>query len=327
MRSRETSPAFIRRTILRGSQRMPKLNSAAASALAVAAIILAVNSARADNAKPWWLKLSAGASYDDNVNLSVLDLKSGKGDGIGNFGLSTGYKLVDSESSRLAISYDFSQSLHAKLTNFNIQSHEFGLSGTTSMGGATLGLSYSFYHLLLAGRSFLDMHVANPSVSGFVLPHIYVRGSYFYYRKSFYTVPGRDASNQQPDLTVFYFFNGAKSYVSMDSHYEIEKTSAPEYDYKGYAIGVKMQNPVDFGATTVDFQAGYTYLHRSYENITPSIGAKRFENRSTVRFATEIPLPDRFALAIDYRYMNRDSNLLITKYSENVIGSTLSYNF
>lgn len=306
---------------------MPSFKSWAAAMLVAAAGLATISPSQAAGAKPWSLGLSAGYSYDNNVNVSALDVKAGKGDTVANFGLDAGYKLVDGPTNKLSVSYDFSQSLHGTLSNFDIRSHALGISGTTDWGNTTLGLSYTFYHLLLAGRNFLDMHVVNPSISGFVAPHLYLRASYFYYGKSFYTYVARDASHHEPHMTLFYFFNGAKSYFSLDAQYQIENTTGAQFDYKGYAFTASVQQPLDLGVTTVKFKAEYTYLRRNYDNITPSIGVKRYEDRSTVQASAEVPLTRRLAFTIKDRYMDRNSNLLSTKYTENVIGGTLRYNF
>lgn len=296
-----------------------------ASLLFFAAASLASTAAYAQDSKPWSLGLKAGVSYDDNVTIQQLDVKSGQGDTIGNFELAAGYNLLDTKTNKLEVTYDFSQSLHETLTNFDIQSHSIGFSGSTDLNGVSLGYAYSFYHLLLGGKSFLDMHVVNPSISTFVLPNVLVRGSYFYYDKSFYTATARDATQHQPDVTAFYFFNQSKAYVSLGAHYEIEDTVAPEFDYKGYALSANLQLPVDLGSREVKFNAGYTYLHRNYDNITPSIGVKRFENRSTFRVAAETPLVDALDVTVDYRYIDRHSNLASSNYKENVVSGMLGY--
>lgn len=298
-----------------------------ASLFLAASAILSATPSSAASARPWSLGISAGASYDDNVNVSALDVKAGKGDAMGNFGLDAGYKLVDDGTNKLAVSYDFSQSLHATLSQFDIQSHALGMSASTEWDGTTLGLSYTFYHMLLGGSRFLDMHVVNPSVSGFVTPHLYLRASYFYYGKSFYTYVARDASHHEPHMTLFYFFNHAKSFVSLDAQYQIENTTGAQYDYKGYAVTASVQQPLDLGFTTVKFKAGYTYLHRNYDNITPSIGVKRYEDRSTVQASAEVPLTEGLSFELKDRYMDRNSNLLTTKYTENVISGSLHYAF
>lgn len=296
-----------------------------ASVLLVAAAMLASTAAYAQDSKPWSLELKAGVSHDDNVTVQQLDVKSGRGDTIGNFELAAGYKLLDSKTDKLTLNYDFSQSLHETLSNFDIQSHSIGFTGSTDLDGVSLGYAYSFYHLLLGGKSFLDMHVVNPSISTFVLPNVLIRGSYFYYDKSFYTATARDATQHQPDVTAFYFFDQSKAYVSLGAHYEIENTVAPEFDYKGYALSANLQMPVDLGISEVKFDAGYTYLHRNYDNITPSLGVKRFENRSTFRVAAEIPLIEQLDVTLDYRYVDRHSNLASSNYKENVVGAMLGY--
>lgn len=309
-----------------GHRNMRSHYTLAASLLVVSALVMP-QAAMAQDSKPWSLGLKAGVSYDDNVTIQQLDVKSGIGDTIGNFEANAAYKLVDSQTNQLTLNYNFSQSLHKKLTNFDIQSHDIGFSGSTKVGGTTLGLSYSFYHLLLGGKRFLNMQVVSPSISGFIAPNVFLRGSYSYYDKQFHSVVARNASHHEPDITAFYFFNQSKSYVSLGGHYEIENTASPEFDYKGYALTAALQQPVAVGAREVKLNASYTYLHRNYNNITPSIGAKRYETRSTVAVSAEVPIVNRFSFIADYRYVDRQSNLSSANYKENVISGSLGYEF
>lgn len=301
---------------------------AAAGSFLAAAMALGSSSASAEGTQPWWLDLKAGVAYDDNVTVEQLDTKAGIGDAVGNFELSTGYKFVDSKTDKFSVSYDFSQSLHAKLSDFDIQSHSLSLYGSTQFDGATVDGTYSYYHLLLAGRNFLDIHMLNPGVLYPVAPQIFVRGDYFYMYKSFLGADApRSGSHHQPEAEMFYFFDQAHAYVLLGGDYQIETTNGPEFAYKGYELKAGLKMPFDFFSGEGEFTANYAYLNRNYDNITPSIGAKRFENRSTVKVGAEVPVVDRLAFALDYQFIDRHSNLPTANYTENVIGGTLGYKY
>lgn len=289
---------------------------------------LIATSAFAKDDKPWSLNLKAGATYDDNIVIEQIDTATGVADTSADFELAAGYKLVDTKVSKLAVGYDFSQSLHSKLPAFDIQSHALSISGSMQTGGTTLSASYSFYHLFLGGRNFLDLHVVDPSVLIPVSSHVFVRGAYLYLNKSFLGTNGRrSASHHQPGLQAFYFFDQARAYVLAGADYEIEDASGPEFSYKGYALTARLQLPFEVLSRDATLKADYTYLHLNYDNITPSIGVKRFETRSTVRIGAVIPIAGGLSFLADYKYIDRNSNLLSTKYTENILSGALSYDF
>ncbi|MBU6442955.1 MAG: DUF560 domain-containing protein [Alphaproteobacteria bacterium] len=301
----------------------------AALSLAAGLGILGWPPAQAADTNPWSLGLKAGVTYDDNVVLQQTDIKTGIGDTSADFELNAGYKLIDTKTDSLSIGYDFSQNLHAKLKNFDIQNHNISIVGSTQFEGATLGASYTFYHLFLAGGNFLDLHALNPSVLVSVTPQIFVRAAYLYMGTSFLTPATKDrsASHHQPETQLFYFFDNSRAYVLVGANYQIENANSAEFSYKGYALTASLQLPIDLPVAGSKLTVGYTYLSRNYDAITPSIGVKRYERRSTVTAGVTVPLVDKLSATLDYKYMDRSSNLLTTNYSENVIGAALHYDF
>ncbi|MDE1938434.1 MAG: hypothetical protein KGI68_05390 [Alphaproteobacteria bacterium] len=327
-RTHKSGLSHQRQTEAFGAQFMIIRGTTAKFILFAAAFALSVSAAQAGDEKPWSLQLQAGTSYDDNVLIEQIDTTSGGGDVAANLALSAGYKLVDSKTDKLSIGYDFTQSLHGKLTAFDIQNHDLSISGSTQIDGTTLGASYSFYHLLLGGRSFLDLHLVNPSILIPVTPHIFVRGAYMYMYKSFLgSNSNRSASHHQPEGQVFYFFDDARAYLQAGGDYEIENANGPEFTYKGYALNTSLQLPLNVMSREGKLTASYTYLHRNYDNITPLIGAKRHETRSTFKVGAEVPLVEKLSFLLDYQHVDSNSNLPSAKYTENVISGALRYDF
>lgn len=292
-----------------------------------ASIIVFSAGASAKDTKPWSLSIKAGIQYDDNVTVDQTDVTTGIGDTAAVFEASAGYKLIDKKSGSLEVGYDFSQSLHQDLSDFDIQNHGLSVSGSIDTSGLTIGGMYTFYHLLLGGHRFLDMHMLSPSVAGFVTPQLYVRASYIFFDKSFKTALARDATNHQPGVDAYYFFDDAKAFVSFGGHYEIENATGPEFDYSGYALTTSLQLPLDISQRPGKLKAGYTYSKRNYGNITPSIGVKRRENRSTFHTEADVPLIGDLSGVAEYQYIDRSSNLPSADYTENVITGSLKYDF
>ena len=292
------------------------------------ASILALSTvASAKDTKPWSLSIKAGIQYDDNVTVDQTDVTTGIGDTAAVFEASAGYKLIDEKSGSLEVGYDFSQSLHQDLSSFDIQNHGLSVSGSIDADGLTIGGMYTFYHLLLGGHRFLDMHMLSPSVAAFVTPQLYLRASYIFFDKSFKTAPTRDATNHRPGVDAYYFFDDAKAFVSVGGHYEIENATGPEFDYNGYALVTSLQLPLEITQKPGKLKADYTYSKRNYSNVTPSIGVKRRENRSTFHAEADVPLIGGLSGIAEYQYIDRSSNLPSADYTENVITGSLKYDF
>ena len=154
-----------------------------------------------------------------------------------------------------------------------------------------------------------------------------MRGGYTYIDKSFKQSPKRDAKTHQVSGDAYYFFYSNKGFVRFGGLYEDENTVDPALTYKGYQLNANLQLPMHLWSRTGKLKFGYNYRDRSYDNITPSLAAKRNEQRSTFRAGMELPLTDELSFAPEYRYVDRASNFAISNYTENVASGTLSYRF
>src|SRR5262245_36601052 len=134
------------------------------TALTSAAVLLGALSSDVAYAekKAWRLSLEGGVEFDDNLAVDENDLHAGKGDAAATFQLGAGYKLLDTDQSRVEIGYDFYQSVYADLSEFNYQEHSPTLSVSTKVDGIKFGFTYSYLHSLLDNRFFLDQHALSP---------------------------------------------------------------------------------------------------------------------------------------------------------------------
>lgn len=298
-----------------------------AAMLVASAAALATVPALAKDEKPFSLVVTAGAEYDSNVSVEQTDVITREGDVLAILGVEAKYKAKVAEKTSFTLGYEFEQTLHSDFTDFDMQTHTMSAGVDTRVAGVGLGLDYSFFHILLGGDGFLDMHQITPSVSGFVSKSIYLRGSYSYLDKDFKAIDSRDAENHQVEGDAYYFFMKNKAYLSLGARYEQENTVDPALDYDGFQLSANLQLPISLLDRAGKVKFGYSYRERQYDNITPSIREKRHENRSTFKAGAELPLIGKFTLKPEYRYVDRNSNYAFSDYNEHVVTGTLSYKF
>lgn len=295
--------------------------------LVAGAALLTTVSAQAKDEKPFSLVVTAGAEYDSNVSVEQTDVITRQGDMLAILGVEAKYKAKLADKTALTLGYDFEQTLHSDFTDFDMQTHTLSAGLDTQVAGVGVGADYSFSHILLGGDGFLDMHQLSPSVSRFVTKSLYVRGGYTYLDKNFDTFDSRDAKNQQVDGSAYYFFMNNKAYVSFGARYEHENTVSATLDYDSFQLSANLQLPITLLERAGKVKFGYAYRERQYDNITPSIGEKREENRSTFKASAELPLVGKFVFKPEYRYVNRNSNYAFSNYNEHVVTGKISYKF
>ena len=241
--------------------------------------------------------------------------------------LSTSYKIPTSSASSITLGYDFSQSLHQTLSSFDIQLHTASISGALKVRGSSLGLSYSFSHVLLGGHPFLDMHFISPSVLVPVNSQIFVRPSFIYLDERFPTYSTHDAKHSQPGLQAFYFFDQAHAFVLVGANYQRETTAGPEFTYRGYALDASLTLPVRVLRQESKLKASYEWLSYNYDYITPTIGVNRFDRAATFKLAAEMPILKKLSLNIEAKHIVRRSNVYFANLGENVGSAQLVYKF
>ena len=108
-----------------------------------------------------------GLEYDSNIVLAPLDGEAGavfgkQSDGRAVFLAGGRYALWRAERAELTAGYDFFQSLHFDLSEFNMQDHRGSLAVTGSVGLVDGGVMGAYDYYLRDGQSFLQQGEAFP---------------------------------------------------------------------------------------------------------------------------------------------------------------------
>ncbi|MEQ1865870.1 MAG: hypothetical protein ABL996_14630 [Micropepsaceae bacterium] len=318
------------------------LTKYAATGIAAALIMAPAAYAKGQS---WWLDLEGGIEVDDNVavnqnideNGDKIDASSGSSDFAATFEVDAGYKVIDTDDSRIEIGYNFFQSLYQDLNEFNYTEHTPSLNAWTKVGGVKLGITYTYLNASLDNDFFLEEHIFSPSITAYVTEQIYVSAFYRYLDKNYNHLDGRrDARTQQPGGDVFYYWDKAnRGYVSAGASYTIEDTDItpvdyPSYGYDGVSLRGAVQLPFDAFERKSRLRLAYAFQQRDYDELTstpPPVGARREDERHTVRLKLEVDVMGNMKAIGEYRFIDRNSNLVTADYQENIASAALRFSF
>ena len=277
--------------------------------------------------KRWFLSANAGIEYDDNVTVSEVDNTTGLEDIAAVFDLSAAYQIYKTGGSEIELGYDFYQSVFDDLSNFDLQSHLLSVIASSEFGSVDGTFSYSYNYLKLGGDSFLKIHSIMPSVGFSFIDNMYHSLSYNYKDKEFTNNTARNADDNAAGLDNYYFFRDGHSYGYLNLRLEDENTLDPQFDYTGYYVTAGAKSVLPVFVINPEIHVSYQYYRKDYSHITTSIADQREDERSTVTLSIEKQFSEIFNIKLNYQYIDADSNLSSSDFTENVFTVTLGAGF
>ncbi len=236
---------------------------------------------------------SVGFQYDTNVVLAPGDdvIKSAaritkQADGRGTIDLNGTYSLWRGEQAELLLGYEFFQSLHFDLRDFDLQDHGPSLQLVGTTGFFSYGVVGRYDYYLLSSENFLQEASALPWVG---IPEGNLGRTEVFYRmrrrdfldKDFRV---RDAFNHAPGVRQYWYVQSPDEYVSVGYRFDREdpinarpKELANQFAYDGHEVsfGIGWELPADLSSFL-----GYAYRRERY--APPSIGRRDEEHQPTV---------------------------------------------
>jgi hypothetical protein len=273
------------------------------------------------------VEFAAGVEYDSNVSVIDVDDNTGADDFAAVFDGEVEFAPDIGEDSSFAISYSFSQSLYETFDDFNLQSHLASVDASHDLGIIEIGGAYRFAHSRLGGDSFLTLNQFSPSIARFFGESLYLRGEYTYTDRNFVGRTDRDGDSHAGAGDIYYFMNGAKTYVALGYRYEKEDTVDPQFDFRGDVFRVRFSQRFPLGDRDGHFRLGYRYEIRDYSSITPSIGALREDKRHRFNAELETPLGKALFVRLNAEYGDFQSNLPAADFNQTVVSARLGLRF
>ncbi len=265
-----------------------------------------------------------GSEYDSNITVDAQDLTTNEGDVAALLEANLSFKPIHDGNTSLEIGYDFFQSLHDDLSDFDLQIHGLSLSGSTKISGVDASANYRFSHILLGGDPFLDIHSIRPTLGFYVRQDVYVSAAYEYQWRDYDDLAPRDSHQHNIGITGYYFF-APKSNIHAGYKLVREKADGPEFTYWGHYFDAGIKIPIEVGNVTPIFRATYRYSVKDFSNLTPLIGEERLDKRHHFRASLEAPIVGNVSLKPQYEFIDSSSNLASVDYHEHIISVMLNW--
>ena len=253
----------------------------------------------------------AALEHDGRVRVDELDIDQREGDFVGLFEAKARVRAIDATQGSLTFGYDLSQRAHIRFSDRDRQSHRFGADGRIKAGSAELGGAYDFIHFRLGGDALVNIQGLEPKITLPVAKSTQLTASYrFENWKYVSTYSARDTNNHMVALSAAHQFS---TDTQLTARVRLENIDAvePRFDLHGFQLNAALALPLRVIDRRDSARIEFEYRDRNYENVTPSIGERRREDRSDHHHVRHVPFrQDRRA----YRHPLYGSKLELSRF-------------
>jgi tetratricopeptide (TPR) repeat protein len=300
----------------------------------------------AAGARRWSVYADTRFEYDTNVVLAPSDSElkaaqgiTGEGDGRSVLGFGGEYRLLDSEKSQITASYDFYQSLHFQIHQFDLQGHRVRLQGTTILDPVQLGLAATYDFYALNYQTFFQQVLVTPWVT---IPEGEASSTQLYYSyrgRDFFREPydpSRDDNDDAVGIRQYALLGSKDRLLSIGYQFDqddpvgdfilIDESTTPptrtrkpnDFQFKGHQFDVGVQFPI---ANVVTTQLAYLFRFEDYQfpNSRADYGFRRHDNEHQVVLAFAHDLTEHLQLSLAYLAVINNSNIPDFNYDRQII--------
>lgn len=266
---------------------------------------------------------SARYEYDSNVSLAPDDTDIIAASGKDDFRFLTTADILFVPIIRprfeLSSEYLFTQSVHNRLGDFNLQGHSLVNTALFKLGllQPFCGYEYDYYFLDDNKRSFLR---TNAIFAGFNLlggGRALTQFNYRYARDDFFYTPvdpdlRRDAHNNRLGFDQYIFFGGGRSdFFRFGFYYDRNSAEGDTFMYNGFAFTGELYKAL-FAGIVLDASAQY------YLRDFPRDNRRDRDNRQTYNFALSRALNEYLDVGFNYNLIVNDSGDPFFEFDRNI---------
>ncbi|MBF0316760.1 MAG: tetratricopeptide repeat protein [Nitrospirae bacterium] len=290
---------------------------------------------RQTGARPWLVNLTLGSQYDSNVVLSngAAALPSGisrKADWKGLVYINGRYRLVDTDRMEVSAGYNFYQTLHGRLSAFNITRNTADLSFRYNvMPMIALGAQYAFEHILVGGNAYNHAHSIGPSLfilqgKGFSTEVKYrYRSARFYNADLFPDNSDRNGSDNAIGIAQLFPITEA---ANLEIGYTFNKADADVnyWRYDGNKVHANLMYNLPY---RVLLNLYGEYYARRYEGMFGTYKKERDDDVQTYGLTATKLLTDNVGVTVGQTYVYSRSNINSYDYRRSVSSLLLNLRF
>jgi tetratricopeptide (TPR) repeat protein len=285
----------------------------------------------------WGVDLGIGLQYDDNVILdpsALTPVSSGGRKKDTRFVLQVDADYKRHPTSAWGAGYTFYQTLHshAKLKDYNVQTHEPSLFLLYDQDRLKTRLDYAFTYTEVGESPYVKSHRLTPSLTLLHWPalstRLFYRLDHHLYNKTaaFPENEERTGTNHAFGATVYRYADQGRRALWVGYVVDIEQADAEEWSGTGHQVlgGAEML----FDGGTRAYLSG-DYTRRLYEHPSTFVNppVERDDNIYTLSGRLSQPFMERMTVSLQYTYSRNESNLPIFDYTRGISSILLSGRF
>jgi len=270
-------------------------------------------------------ELRVGGEYDSNVSVDELDASSERSDYALLLEGQLEFQRKISDTARLSLGYDLSQSYYDEFSELDRQTHILSADLRDKLRGVDIGLSYHYVDSRLSGDDFLNIQRVSPYLSAFLSKKVFGRLAYVYTDKDIIGSAERDADTNSGELDLYWFRQGLRSYFNVGYRYKSEDATAARFDYRANSVKLRYVQRFELLGRLAKLELAWRFEDRDYSSPTPRIMEDRQDDRNRWQVNVEIPVLEDAAVEFFYTYNDYDSNLESADYGQTIAGSQFIY--
>ena len=297
---------------------------------------------RAGERREFQVQGTVGFQFDDNVILEPNDLEiSNQADGRAVITVDGKWLPLRTPQWQLGVEYQFFQSLHFDLNDFDIQNHTIGLSSRYALHPVTLNLTTNYSYTLRDNNSFAGIFAVEPSATIPQAPHLFAVVSLRYRLEDFFedlpagqdpAIRDRDGWNIRGGFQQYLTFNQKRSYLRLSYYFDSSRHDGTDWEYDGHELGLALVTPL-WAGITLNVDGTYNrrdYLHRHSFDTDPlavlngTDRRTRKDDRFTGAVMLSRPLGSYLTLSAGYAHISNGSNLAFFDYRRNIVTLALT---
>jgi len=282
-------------------------------------------------------RVAAGFVYDSNVTLqpgagAAAQQVSGQGDVFSHHLAELEYNLLPSGPVALWASYSFYQTLHRRLTRYDVLSHTWALTPAYVQPRTRLWLPLSFSYIDVGSDKYSTAFTASPALLHLLTPRVGLEAGLrlarlYYWLPVFQPQDDRSGRQLGASAGLYYFLAGGRGFVLLRFSYDHVATAGDNWDRNLYCLTLGARYPVTSRLTLRGFGeiSWQPYVHVWVGDNFAAVNPRRRDTLYTLGAEASYRLWRGLEAVASWYFIRADSNIALYDYRRHLVGLQLGY--
>lgn len=270
--------------------------------------------------------LSLGMEHDDNLTVVEADRQSDKSDHAVTLEAELEYILGNWQDWSWSSGYDLYQSHYSTFDEFDLTSHGVWIAAERSLETWDVNGQYRYSHSSIDHDKLYSSHSFRPGIGRQWGSQFYTSGYVDYQRRDFED-DLRDGNLIQMGGDIIWFPDSRSSYAVVSLGLDHDDTDGDEFIYSGVRLAAAWNFPLRIKNHTIKNSLSVNWEDRDYDKVTPAIGTKRDDQRTSMKLSSEYKIRRDWVLKASYEYVDNESNLDSLNYHQNLFSLSTGLSF